>query len=407
MNIGLNFTKWFRTTFGLDIAERDIEAACLDLEPSVAYRNFAVNICINLISQTLSLAEFQTFEKGEETRKDLYYLLNVEPNQNQSASDFWRTVVEDLVHRDKALIVPIGATKWLKARDWEIDERAMVDNRYLNIDVGTKSKPYILNEQFKLESDVLSFRWHNLKVGRLMDGIYGDFQKLIASSQSNYVKGTSNKGIVEVGTEYPKTPEAQERLQTLTNEYFKDFYKATGSAVMPLDKGLTYREISGPQSGSTSANLSRESRNFIDDVFDLTAMSFGIPSALLRGEVADLDNVVRQYITFCINPIAEIITDEINRKIYRRDKYLERTYAKLDTSRIRAIDIKDIASSLDILLRTGAYTVNDSLRVLGKEPIDGEVGDQRFMTKNYAPIESVIDGTVYEKGATPFETPGE
>lgn len=122
----------------------------------------------------------------------------------------------------------------------------------------------------------------------------------------------------------------------------------------------------------------------------------------MRGDVADLDDLVRQFITFCINPLAEIITDEINRKVYGKQKFLERTYCKLDTTRIRAVDIKDIASSLDILLRSGAYTINDSLRVLGKEPIDSEIGDQRFLTKNYARIEDVVAGTV-QKGVTPLE----
>lgn len=402
MKIGIDFTSWLKTRFGLDDSSQDLAITCVDLEENIAYRQFAVNACINLIAQTISLAEFQTFEKGKETRKDLYYLLNVEPNQNQSASDFWRAVVEDLVHRDKALIVPISSTKWLKARDWDIEERAMVENRYKRVDVGTKDVPFLLKESFKPEGDVLCFRWHNLKVSGLMDSIYTDFSKLISSSQSNYVKGTSSKGILEVGTEYAKTVEAQERLNVIVNEYFKKFFAHAGSAVMPLDRGLSYKELSGPESGSTSANLSREARNFVDDVFDLTAMSFGFSSKLLRGDVADLDDLVRQFITFCINPIAEIITDEINRKVYGKQKFLERTYCKLDTTRIRAVDIKDIASSLDILLRSGAYTINDSLRVLGKEPIDSEIGDQRFLTKNYAVIEDVVAGTV-QKGVTPLE----
>jgi hypothetical protein len=56
------------------------------------------------------------------------------------------------------------------------------------------------------------------------------------------------------------------------------------------------------------------------------------------------------------------------------------------------VDIKDVANALDVLFRIGAYTIDDCLKYLGMEPIGGEVGQQRFVTKNYQPIEDVIDG---------------
>jgi len=51
------------------------------------------------------------------------------------------------------------------------------------------------------------------------------------------------------------------------------------------------------------------------------------------------------------NPLAELLTDEINRKMYGKRAYLERTYMMLDTSHIRAVDIKDIANALDVLIQ--------------------------------------------------------
>jgi hypothetical protein len=56
------------------------------------------------------------------------------------------------------------------------------------------------------------------------------------------------------------------------------------------------------------------------------------------------------------------------------------------------VDIKDVAGALDILFRIGAYTIDDCLKYLGMESLGGEVGQQRFITKNYQPIETVIDG---------------
>ena len=395
MTIGIG--TWFQEFLFGPRDSTSLELHCVDLRPNVAYKTLAVNACINMIAHTLSLAEFQTFEEGKETRKDLYYLLNVEPNQNQSASTFWRQVIEDLVYSDRALIAVVN-DRYYRVRDWDLKEYAMRENEYSNVDVGTFERPYILKETLS-ESQVLSFRWHNLKLRGVMDQIYSDYDKLISSSQSNYLKGASNKAIIEIGADYPKTEAAQEDLNKLVGTYFKDFYEAEGAAILPLTRGLTYQEVSGSSSGDTSSNLSREGRNFVDDVFDWVAMAFGIPSALLRGDIANLDETVDRYMTFCINPIAEILTDELNRKLYGKANFTKRTYCKLDTTRIRAVSIKDVASSLDILTRIGAHTIDDNLRTLGREPIGGEVGGQRFMTKNYAPVEDVI---AYEqKGEMP------
>jgi len=43
-------------------------------------------------------------------------------------------------------------------------------------------------------------------------------------------------------------------------------------------------------------------------------------------------------------------------------------------------------------LRIGAYSVDDCLKALGMEPLGGEIGQQRWMTKNYTPIELVLEG---------------
>ena len=58
----------------------------------------------------------------------------------------------------------------------------------------------------------------------------------------------------------------------------------------------------------------RDIRAFIDDIFDFVAIAFQVPPQLLKGNVADTDKAVNNFLTFCINPLAELLTDEINRK---------------------------------------------------------------------------------------------
>ena len=122
------------------------------------------------------------------------------------------------------------------------------------------------------------------------------------------------------------------------------FFEAEGGAVLPLTNGLKYVEMDGGTQTKGSIE-GRDIRAFIDDVFDYVAIAFQVPPQLLKGNVADTDKAVNNFLTFCINPLAELLSDEINRKMYGKRAYLERTYMRIDTSHIRAVDIADVANA--------------------------------------------------------------
>ena len=62
------------------------------------YKKFAIDSVISLIANALVMSEFQTLENGKEVKKNNYYLLNVEPNKNQNATEFWHEVVSKLIY---------------------------------------------------------------------------------------------------------------------------------------------------------------------------------------------------------------------------------------------------------------------------------------------------------------------
>ena len=62
---------------------------------------------------------------------------------------------------------------------------------------------------------------------------------------------------------------------------------------------------------------------------------------------------------------------------------------KLDTSPSERL-ILSVAGALDILLRIGAYSVDDCLKYLGKEPLEREWDGQ--VDSDYEPIETRFEG---------------
>ena len=377
---------WLSSLFNKGARKVDINAFIGELVTEICFKELAIQACINLIANTLSKAEFQTFEKGQEVRKDNYYLFNVEPNPNKSASKFWRDVIHHLVYDNEALVVQYNDYFYV-ADSFQVDKYAFREYIYRGVMVDD----YPLNRSY-VESEVFHFELHNERIRDVIEGLYRSYAKLIAAAQKHYTKKNARRGKLIVPSSYPQTDQAQAELQKLLNERFKRFFDAEGDAVLPLTNGLLYEELENKANGVKGSVEGRDIRGFIDDIFDFVAIAFNIPPVLLKGDVADTEKAFDNFMTFCINPLAELISDEINRKYYGKKAFLERTYMRINTSMIRAHDIKDIAGALETLLRIGGFTIDDVLKTLGMEPLGTDWSTTRWITKNYAPVETVVAG---------------
>lgn len=367
-----------------DKREITLKTCSVGSDSNIHYKALITEASINLIAKTIARAEFQTFEKGQETKKLNHYMLNVEANQNKSAFSFWEETIGKLLREGEALVLLRDNQLYL-ADSFEKREYAFRPNLYSNIMIGD----YEVNEVWE-ESKVLYFKNDNTKLRNAINGIYNDYTKLINSSIKGYQNSKARKGKLKIPTNLPKTLQKESDLQSHISATMKDFMDPSKDAVYPETNGFLYEEIDKAK-GSKSNDSGRETKNFINDVFDFIAVAYGIPPSLLKGDTVDTKDAVNNFLTFCINPIAKLITDEINRKMYGYENYSNNTYAKLDTTKIKAVDLRDIANSIDLLNRNGALTIDDILRILGKEPIGGDIGQMRFITKNLEALDKVLE----------------
>ena len=375
---------WIKAFFYGNDGEKEevkLSDAVISKTSSIIYQYISIQICINLIASTLSLAEFQTKEAGVEVKNREYYKFNIEPNKNTGAASFWRSVIEKLVEQNNCLVVKVG-DEYFVTESFEKTEYALKPNQYKNVVIGQEN-PYQLKDVF-LEEDVLYFKWNNLQVLDLVQRAYSDIHELISASKDNYLLLSRLKILIKRDVTLSANEEFQKQYQDLVNSHLKRFLDPSKSNALPLAKGIEYEDVSRKNSG-TSNNVSREMHAFINDGLELVAMAFQIPPQLLKGEVAGLDDAFRFFMTTCIKPIADIIADEINRKVYGEINYKKGNKVFIDTTKIRYVDIKDIAPALEALTRIGVNTLDDNLESIGREGIGNK---QRWMTKNYDMIEN-------------------
>lgn len=65
--------------------------------------------------------------------------------------------------------------------------------------------------------------------------------------------------------------------------------------------------------------------------------------------------------------------------------------SSFDTKAVKHIDLLDVATSIDKLISSGCFTINDIRRVCGEDEIDEPWANQFFMTKNYSAIEDIVN----------------
>lgn len=361
----------------LNVSKDLLEEYCAEIH----IREIAFWSSVNLIANAISKCEFKTFLRGKEVKKDEYYLWNIEPNKNQNSSEFIHKWIAQLYLNNECLIIEHNG-ELLVADSFILTPYAFYEDVFTNVTV----KGLTLTKTF-VQSEVLYFKLSEKNMRSVVNALYDNYIKLITHTMKAYQKSRGTKGVYNVEAIPPPDTEERKVFDDLITNRFKEFMSKS-DAIITLGKGQKYEEVGSKTYNNEST---RDIRALIDDISDFTAKSIGIPPALLRGDVQGVKDVVEQLLTFCIDPLVDLLQEEINRKRVGKTEYLKGTKVQIDTSAIKHIDILSVATSIDKLISSGCFSINDIRRVIGLEPIEEEWANQFFMTKNYATVQELLD----------------
>jgi HK97 family phage portal protein len=350
------------------------------LMADVYFREMAFWSAVNIIANAVSKCEFKTYVNGEEKKGPEYYLWNVEPNLNQNSSGFIHKWLAQLYSKNECLIIEQKG-QLLVADSFIRKPYALYSDVFTQVTVGdfTFNRPFV-------QSEVLYFKLSECDMRRVTAGLYESYSKLIAHGMKSYKKSRGTKGTFN----YETLPVAgsQERIffDELISKKFKNFME-TSDAIIPLGKGQSYTDIG---SKTYSSESTRDIRAMIDDISDFTAKGFGMHPALIRGDVQGVKDVVDQLLTFCVDPLCDMLQEEINRKRSGRDAFIQGTYVQIDTKAIKHVDLLSVSTAIDKLIASGAFCINDIRKLVGEPEIDEAWAKQHFMTKNYSTIADLL-----------------
>ncbi|MFS0667622.1 phage portal protein [Peribacillus frigoritolerans] len=124
-----------------------------DTSKKIHMKQLAIQTCINMISRTISQSEFYVKKDKKIVKDEMYYRLNVRPNPNMSASQFWQTVVHKLIYDNECLIIQSDTEDLLIADSFTRIEYALVNDLFKDVTIKnfTFSRTFQMSEVIYLE----------------------------------------------------------------------------------------------------------------------------------------------------------------------------------------------------------------------------------------------------------------
>lgn len=345
-------------------------------------RKLAIDTCASFLARTISQAEFRVKENGKYTKNELYRRLNLRPNINQTASTFWQKLMYKLVYENECLIIQSDTEDLLIADSFTRNDKAVYEDTFSQVTVNN----FTFQRTFS-QSEVLHIKYANERLSPLIDALYKDYGELFGRILSSQKRKNQIRSTVNIDAVTSKSEEGMADVQDFIDRAYKSFSEKD-VAFVPQMPGFEYKEhFSGGGNGILSVD---EINKVTDGFFDQVAQALGIPLPLIRGDMADVEKVTKNYMMYTIKPLIKKISDEINAKFIEPNAYFK---GDIVTAKVPSyLDIFDLANAVDKLRSSGVVNGNEIRGELGMDEVDMPEMWKYYITKNYAEISSLEGG---------------
>lgn len=350
----------------------------------IAIDSFTLQIAVNFIASCIAKCKFKTFNSKGEYKGEEYFNWNFQPNKNQNATEFVQQLVSKMLLKNECLVIFVNG-EYLIADNFTRTEFGINEDYFDNVVVKTLT----FQRRFYMH-EVFYYRYNNENVRNYINYLMSSYNEVLKLAKGKYKRAGGRKGVVNLETLKKGDEKYDKEIDDLFQNKFKSYFEGENT-VLSLPKGVEYDEKQGDGS-KKQANELNDIIKLIDESFSRVSQAFRIPPTLLKGETANIKDVVNNFISFCIDPIVKIIETENNRKLYSKENLLNGCYMKVDTSSINHIDMFAVAEKIDKLIASGPLCIDDIREAIGMPPMNTDWSKKHWITKNYQDITNLEEG---------------
>lgn len=362
--------------------QASVDASFDKLAASYATRSLALYIATSYIANAISKCEIKVFEKGKAVKNELYWALNVNPNPNQNASEFWSKAVSTCLYEGSALMVqPFSFENWFYIADsFSPERKPFGENVYSAVSVEGEA----VDRCFKA-SDVCLFRLEERQAVSCVRALYNDLGALISAADDAYKKARGDRFTWRTSARTRGTEQDVKNDADVVSAMLSPFFKGA-NGVLPLKDGQELTRV------PSAAGDAKDPVDLRRTIFDFTAQALKIPQSMMYGNMTNSTDIVNQFITFAVDPYATMISDEMTRSFFTFKEWDGgRTRVKVDTSHISHVDVFQMADKVDKLFASGIYSMDEIRTAVGDDALDTDFSQAHWITKNYALIQDALE----------------
>ena len=363
----------------IDIITADIK--------KIELSKLAIEKAVSIIASAIAKSEIKLYnDDGTERINDLHYKLNVCPNDNQLAYEFWFKVVKKLLTEQDCVIFPLNDNYYI-ADSYSANDVLLKPKTYSGITISDANATVRINKNYK-STDLIHLKYHNTKIKAYLTALMNNYEGVLSALSSGVKNKSGSKFKMSVNgqvTLIEKQTDGTDKRIT-ADEFKRKLAKLLNDdelQILTLPNGIDLQQIKSEASAEVSSMTA-----LAKEIFTTTAMAFDIPQAVFFGTITEKSDASNELITYAVSPVAKIIDDGLNNAIVGAEYYIKGELIKVDLSKFKHFDIIDCASGLDKLRAIG-WTLDEIFDIVGRRKLNTEFSTKRALTKNYADEEEI------------------
>lgn len=379
MSITQRIIDWL----GNEVTAPNVDATAYSNAQSCALMEMARHIAVDYVSAGIQRSEVKFIgEDGKPVLDDESRLWNVKPNPNQSHTEFMDKLVNAVYFKhDGALVVPVktrGSTALYVADSFTIDRTPGIGSPWRFNNVSIEEKPYTRS------CSTSTCYWFQLRADDKYRELESSLAALYSTLAQSAQKAFKTKNGRKYKMKYDSLPGGNQKFMdeygTMVNDNLRTFMNSD-DVVYPEFAGMTLEEFASDQA-KKSTDASSDFISIRKDAYEAVAEGYHMPVSLLYGNVNNFDQVFTSFLTFAIDPVAQMIGDEISGKNFTTDEYARGIRCQLDTSCIKHVDLFAVAQDADKLIADRILNPNEVRRLTSQDRIAASWADEYAITKN-------------------------
>lgn len=351
-----------------------------------ALSDLAIEKAISMIAKAIAKSEFIVQRKGKRAKDETWWMLNIRPNKNEPATEFWIRTIHKLLNEGECLVVYMNGCLY-RANNFQVDDKVMVPKKYSKVRIESGKDNFELNRTFSA-MDVMHLRNPNEKIKAYLHknlNLYNLIVTgLLAAKKIASVPKFSMD--VEAGVPLIRTKDADGKEKTINIDQYKEkirkMLESEDIEIITNQAGMKVNQMQ-----ISTAVTAEEIAKMAKEIFTECAYAFDIPRAVFLGEITEKADSTNEFITYGVNWLVKLLDDSMNEALVGREEFLNsKDRIWIDMSRYKHVDIIESANNLD-KLRAMGFNLDEIRCLVGWEELNTDFSKERALTKNYATVQ--------------------